>query len=178
MMHKAWSRIEEVPYCFSRSYIKLQGHTALKIVKFDPNWAFPDCNSSLKSAMHWGEPHDGCSCNHRHHGRGRRWAHFNISVGVPWQSSQCLIFCTRYIVRHRKKPCNHCWCRCRHPRFFWLFDEENIRRHDGCSKWWRWLTQLIGRSGSWWRGLHEVLTNLSHWNSSTQICFKYFWKVP
>ena len=24
MMHKAWSRIEEVPYCFSRSYVKLQ----------------------------------------------------------------------------------------------------------------------------------------------------------
>ena len=51
MMHKAWSRIEEVPYCFSRSYVKLQGHTALKIVEFDPNWAFPDCNSSLNSPM-------------------------------------------------------------------------------------------------------------------------------
>ena len=51
MMHKAWSSIEEVPYCFSRSYVKLQGHTALKIVEFDPNWAFPDCNSSLNSPM-------------------------------------------------------------------------------------------------------------------------------
>ena len=51
MMHKAWSRIEEVPYSFSRSYVKFQGHTALKIVEFDPNWAFPDCNSSLKSPM-------------------------------------------------------------------------------------------------------------------------------
>ena len=51
MMHKAWSSIEEVPYCFSRSYIKLQGHTALKIVELDPNWAFPDCNSSLNSPM-------------------------------------------------------------------------------------------------------------------------------
>ena len=40
-----------MPYCFSRSYIKLQGHTALKIVDFDPNWAFPDCNSSLESPM-------------------------------------------------------------------------------------------------------------------------------
>ena len=28
MMHKAWSRIEKVPYCFSRSYVKCQGHTA------------------------------------------------------------------------------------------------------------------------------------------------------
>ena len=34
MMHKAWSSIEEVPYCFSRSSVKLQGHTAIKIVDF------------------------------------------------------------------------------------------------------------------------------------------------
>ena len=51
MMHKAWSSIEEVPYCFSWSSVKFQGHTALKIVQFDPNWAFPDCNSSLNSPM-------------------------------------------------------------------------------------------------------------------------------
>ena len=51
MMHKAWSSIVEVPYCFSRSYVKFQGHTALKIVEFDPNWAFPDYNSSLNSPM-------------------------------------------------------------------------------------------------------------------------------
>ena len=35
----------------SRSYIKFQGHTALKIVEFDPNWAFPDSNSSFNSPM-------------------------------------------------------------------------------------------------------------------------------
>ena len=54
-MHKAWSSIEEVPYCFSRSWVKFQGHMALKIVEFDPNWAFPDCNSSFDSpmAMKW-----------------------------------------------------------------------------------------------------------------------------
>ena len=51
MMRKAWSSIEEVPCCFSRSSVKFQGHIALKIVKFDPNWAFPDCNSSLNSPM-------------------------------------------------------------------------------------------------------------------------------
>ena len=51
MMHKAWSSIEEVPYCFSRSSVKFQGHIALKIVDFDPNWAFLDCNSSLNSLM-------------------------------------------------------------------------------------------------------------------------------
>ena len=51
MMHKAWSSIEEVPYCFSRSSVKFQGHMALKFVEFDPNWAFPDCNSSFNSPM-------------------------------------------------------------------------------------------------------------------------------
>ena len=40
-----------MPYCFSRSYVKFQGHTALKIIEFDPNWAFPDSNSSLNSPM-------------------------------------------------------------------------------------------------------------------------------
>ena len=51
MLHKAWSSIEEVPYCFWRSSVKFQGHTALKILKFDPNWVYPDCNSSLNSPM-------------------------------------------------------------------------------------------------------------------------------
>ena len=51
MMHKAGSSIEEVPYCFSRSSVKFQGHTALKIIEFDPNWPFPDSNSSLNTPM-------------------------------------------------------------------------------------------------------------------------------
>ena len=51
MLHKAWSSIEEVLYCFSRSSFKFQGHTALKIVGFYPDWAFPDCNYSLNSPM-------------------------------------------------------------------------------------------------------------------------------
>ena len=36
---------------FWRSSVKFQGHTALKIDKFDPDLAFPDCNSSLNSPM-------------------------------------------------------------------------------------------------------------------------------
>ena len=36
---------------FSRSSVKYQGHTALKIVEFDPDWTFPDCNSSFNSPM-------------------------------------------------------------------------------------------------------------------------------
>ena len=46
-IHKAWSSIGEVPYCFSRSSIKFQGHTGQKIASFGPNLAFPDCNSIL-----------------------------------------------------------------------------------------------------------------------------------
>ena len=51
MIHKAWSSIQEVPYCFWRSFVKFQGHTVLKSVAFDPNWASPDCNFSLNSSM-------------------------------------------------------------------------------------------------------------------------------
>ena len=48
IMHKARSSIEEVPYCFSRSFFKFFN---FKIIAFDPNWAFPDCNLSLNSPM-------------------------------------------------------------------------------------------------------------------------------
>ena len=51
MIYKAWSSIEEVPYCLSRSSIKFQGHTRQKIANFDPNWAFLDCNCSLNAPM-------------------------------------------------------------------------------------------------------------------------------
>ena len=37
MMHKAWSSIEEVPYCFWKLSVEFQGDTAKKIVDFDPN---------------------------------------------------------------------------------------------------------------------------------------------
>ena len=55
MIHKAWSSIEKMPYCFWGSSVKFLGHTAKKIVDFDPNWAFPDCNSNLNSpkGMKW-----------------------------------------------------------------------------------------------------------------------------
>ena len=35
----------------TRSSVKFQGHTALKIVEFDQCWAFPDSNSSFNSPM-------------------------------------------------------------------------------------------------------------------------------
>ena len=44
MTHKAWC-------CLGEASVKFQGHTAKKIVEFDPDWAFPDCNSSLNSPM-------------------------------------------------------------------------------------------------------------------------------
>ena len=50
-MHRAWCCLGEVPYCFSRSSIKFQGHTGQKNGDFDQNWAFLECNSSLNSPM-------------------------------------------------------------------------------------------------------------------------------
>ena len=38
MMQKAWSSIEEVPYCFFWSSIKFQGHTGWKIDDLNPIW--------------------------------------------------------------------------------------------------------------------------------------------
>ena len=35
MIHKAWCSIEDVPYYFSRSYIKFQGHTGWQIDNLD-----------------------------------------------------------------------------------------------------------------------------------------------
>ena len=51
MIHNAWSSIEELPYCFSRSFVKFRGHRALKIIECDLNGAFPHFNSSLNSPM-------------------------------------------------------------------------------------------------------------------------------
>ena len=51
LMHKAWCRIEVVPYCFPRSSITFQDHTRQKIADFDPNRAFPDCYSCFNSPM-------------------------------------------------------------------------------------------------------------------------------
>ena len=51
MMQIAWCCFEEVPFWFSRSSIKFQGHTALKFVKFDPDWPFLECTSSLNTPM-------------------------------------------------------------------------------------------------------------------------------
>ena len=51
-MHKAWSRLEEVPFCF-------QGHSRnFKVTRdktlpfnFNADWEFPDCNSIWNSQM-------------------------------------------------------------------------------------------------------------------------------
>ena len=55
MKRKVWSSIVAVPYCFSRSFIKVQGHTGQKIADFDPNWTFLDCKCSLNSPWLWND---------------------------------------------------------------------------------------------------------------------------
>ena len=49
---KYFSGTELVLNCFwGKAYINFQGHTGQKIDDVDPNWACPDCNSSLNSLM-------------------------------------------------------------------------------------------------------------------------------
>ena len=47
----SWKQHRRGALLFSRSSVKFQGHTTLKIVEFDPDWAFPACNSSLNTQM-------------------------------------------------------------------------------------------------------------------------------
>ena len=50
-----WSRLGEMPYCFSTSSVNFKGRMGQKIADFDPNCAFPGWNSSFNSpmAMKW-----------------------------------------------------------------------------------------------------------------------------
>ena len=59
---KLLSSIEEVPYCFSKSSVKFQGNAGQTIAKFDPNWVFPDWNSSLKFTEGYEMMHTDWSC--------------------------------------------------------------------------------------------------------------------
>ena len=51
MMHKTWSSIEEVSYCFQGHPSNFKVTRDKKIADFDHNRAFPGCNSSLNSPM-------------------------------------------------------------------------------------------------------------------------------
>ena len=53
MMHKCWSSIEEVPYCFAGYLLNFK--VTREKMDFHPNWAFSVCNSSfnLQMAMKW-----------------------------------------------------------------------------------------------------------------------------
>ena len=50
MMHKAWSNIVEVPYCFSRSFCKFQGHTRQKTSILTQIWRF---RTVTPVRIHW-----------------------------------------------------------------------------------------------------------------------------
>ena len=49
MMHKAWCNLEEVPYNFSRSSIKFQGHTGWKIDDLNQIWVRLQGRSQLSN---------------------------------------------------------------------------------------------------------------------------------
>ena len=55
MVHKAWSSIVEVPYCFWRSSVKFQDHMGWKSNNLAPIWAFPvgNSNSNYRMATKW-----------------------------------------------------------------------------------------------------------------------------
>ena len=62
-MHKAWSSIEEVPYCFARSSIKFHGHTGR-------NWRF-ESNLRLLGRSQLSNPSDLPCCTFADKSLGR-----------------------------------------------------------------------------------------------------------
>ena len=50
-MHKVWSSIEEMPYCFQGHLLNFKVTRDKKIVDFETNWTFPGCNYSLISLV-------------------------------------------------------------------------------------------------------------------------------
>ena len=100
-------------------------HQALCIIsKPSVNWNLSYCPETLNSGqnrrffvpcelkiwqmtLHRGKPHDGCSCNHRQHGRGRRWAHFNISVCQIYSLLK-EIFAVTMVATNGGDGCNRC----------------------------------------------------------------------
>ena len=55
MTQIAFRSMVDMPYCFSMSSVKFQGHTGRKIEALVPIWTFPDHKSNLNSqlAMKW-----------------------------------------------------------------------------------------------------------------------------
>ena len=51
MIQKAWTSTEEAPVIFRGHPSNFKVTRDKQIVDFEPNWAFPDCNSSLNSLM-------------------------------------------------------------------------------------------------------------------------------
>ena len=49
MMHKAWHSIENVPYCFPRSFAKFQGHEGWKIDDLNSIWVILLVQSQLSN---------------------------------------------------------------------------------------------------------------------------------
>ena len=55
MMHKAWCCLEELPFCFSRSSVKFQGHTAKKASSLTNVWRFQTVTSVWIQQWLWND---------------------------------------------------------------------------------------------------------------------------
>ena len=83
MIHKAWCGIEEVPYYFSKSYIKFQGHTGWKIDDLDQIWA------RLLGRLQLSNPPDLSCCNWTPGSQYREW--YSMLTAFPYHVSLCKI---------------------------------------------------------------------------------------
>ena len=108
------------------------------------------CECVLLCCNHWGEPHDGCSCNHRQHGRGEESSkcfrfirNRTILLGfIWWYFKIVLVLRRRYLSPMR---CNNDKRKMCPSRWLHHFDFQH----------WRWLHALMTmvalfRAGNFW----------------------------
>ena len=120
-MHIAWRNIDEVPYCFSMSCIKFEGHRGKILSMLTKIYlVFPDCISSLNSpvAMEWctklDVEHERCHILFRGHPWNvqvtllkmvnfeRNWAFLDSDFSL--NSQMATIWCTKLKVTWGKCP--------------------------------------------------------------------------
>ena len=88
MIHNAWRSIEEVPYCFSRSSIKLQGHKGWQIDDLNPIWVSLLGRSQLSNPSDlpccYGGVHERSPLHTRYYRLSHCWTFF---INALWYST-------------------------------------------------------------------------------------------
>ena len=113
MMHKDWSSIEEVPYCFSRLSVKFQGHRATKnTVKCHYNACHYNANASLTRSILGSQTAPTCPHDHP---RVAQHMGYRCEIIAVWSATAAMTpLCSHTNGIKQRYPT--CWL-CQYSRF-------------------------------------------------------------